>query len=437
MRLIKRSFAIIIAFITVFMLFALPLSAENTDEEFNVKAEKAIIMNMETGTVLYDKGANDIVYCGFLPRLMTCIMLVDADIPLDTVIEVHEKTKSLTPQMSSAGIVGGDEISLGDLMNAVLVCNSQEAAVAIALYLSDGDMYSFIESMNAKARQIGATDTNFANVTGYYSSSTLSYTTAKDAAKISCYALSLDYILERSNLRYANLSINGKTKKVYAKNSLVDSASEYYYKKASGLALHGDANVGSSMVSMTEDKNVRFVCVAISSQGIVQTYTDMKDMLIFAINEYKYFTVVNKNAPVKEIPVILGKDRDYVVVATDKEISISLPKSSDMSSIQNVVSLPEELTAPVKKGEIIGTMTVFYDGEEIGTVNLIAQTNIDLDVVAQYTKHITDFFSNKYFWATAITLFLIVLFYIILTQMINSKKMRRAQSEKRDRINFR
>ena len=284
MKLSKRIFAILIAFITVLTLFTLCVSAEGEEEEFDVTAEKAIIMNMETGTVLYEKGSKDIVFCGFLPRLMTCIMLVDSGIPLDTVIEVHEKTKSLTPQMSSAGIVGGDEVSLGDLMNAVLVCNSQEAAVAIALYLSDGDIYSFIDKMNAKAREIGANDTNFANVTGYYSSSPLSYTTARDAAKISCYALSLDYILERSNLRYANLTVNGKTKKVYSRNSLVDSASDYYYRKASGLALHGDALVGSSMVSMTEDKNVRFVCVAISSQGIVQTYADMKEMLIFAIN---------------------------------------------------------------------------------------------------------------------------------------------------------
>lgn len=433
----RRFFAAIAAFIICLSVILVPFSAEQTEEGLQIVAEKGIIVNMETGTVLFDKGANDIVFCGFLPRLMTCILLVESGIPLDTVITVHEKTKSLTPQMSSAGIVGGDRISLGDLMNAVLVCNSQEAAVAIALHLSGGDMYSFYQRMNAKAQSLGATSTNFANVTGYYSGSALNYTTPHDAALIACHALSLDYIIERANLRYADLRVNGKTKKVYTRNSLIDSSSTYYYRRASGLALYGDANVGSSMVSMTEDKGVRFVCVAISSSGISQTYADMKEMLVFAINEYQYFTIVQKNAPVREIPVQLGKNRDYVVVTTDKEIAISLPKSADMKDVQNIVDIPSELTAPIRKGDVIGKMTVMYDGQFVGEVNLIAQTTIELDVVAQYTKYITDFFSNKYFIATAITLLLIIVFYIILAQLVNSKKKRRAQSENRTRVKFR
>ncbi len=433
----RRFFAAVAAFIICLSVISVPFSAEQTEEGLQIVAEKGIIVNMETGTVLFDKGANDIVFCGFLPRLMTCILLVESGIPLDTVITVHEKTKSLTPQMSSAGIVGGDKISLGDLMNAVLVCNSQEAAVAIALHLSGGDIYSFYQKMNAKAQSLGATSTNFANVTGYYSGSALNYTTPRDAALIACHALSLDYIIERANLRYADLKVNGKTKKVYTRNSLIDSGSTYYYRRASGLALYGDANVGSSMVSMTEDKGVRFVCVAISSSGISQTYADMKEMLIFAINEYQYFTIVQKNAPIREIPVQLGKNRDYVVVATDAEIAISLPKSADMAEVQNIVDIPTELTAPIKKGEIIGKMTVMYGGKLVGEVNLIAQTTIELDVVAQYTKYITDFFSNKYFIATVITLLLIIVFYIVLAQLVNSKKKRRAQSESRDRVKFR
>jgi D-alanyl-D-alanine carboxypeptidase (penicillin-binding protein 5/6) len=231
--------------------------------------------------------------------------------------------------------------------------------------------------------------------------------------------------------------VNGRTRKIYTNNSLIDSGSSLYYRRASGLALYGDVNVGSSMVSMIEDKGVRFVCVAVSSSSVTQTYADMKEMLVFAINEYQYFTIVQKNAPVREIPVALGKNRDYLIVTTDKEIAISLPKSADMKDVQNIVDIPYELTAPIKKGEVIGKMTVMYGGELVGEVNLIAQTTIELDVVAQYTKYITDFFSNKYFIATAITLLLIIVFYIVLTQLVNSKKKRKAQSESRSRVKFR
>lgn len=423
--------------VILFSVFGIPIiAAEDTEDDLVILAEHGLIVELDTDTVIYEKAADELVFCGFLPRLMTCILLVEADRPLDTLITVHSKTNSLTPQVSSANIHSGDLITLGDLMNAVLVANSQEAAVAIALYLSDGDINDFLKTMNSRAAQLGATSTVFRNVTGYYSKSDLSLTTVSDISIIACHAISLDYILNKSNQRYVDLTVNGKTRKIYTKNNLIDSGTTTYMKQASGLAISGTQEAGSAMVSMISDKNLKFVSVAVSSSSVSSIYTDITAMLKYSLNEYKVYTVIKKNEPYKEIKVLYGKDRDYITVAPNNDIYVSLPRRADESDIVvDIQGVPDTVEAPVTKGDVIGTLEISYNGRT-QTVDLIAQTGVDIDLVDQFSEQLKSFFSNRYFWATIIILILLIIFYIILVYLANTKKRRRQQSEKKDRIKF-
>ena len=96
MSTFKRIWAVVTALIICISVFSLSFAGAEGESPLEIVAEKGVILNMESGVVLYDKGSNDVVFCGFLPRLMTCILLVESGYPLDTMITVHEKTKSLT-----------------------------------------------------------------------------------------------------------------------------------------------------------------------------------------------------------------------------------------------------------------------------------------------------------------------------------------------------
>lgn len=412
--------------------------SENAEDNENltVMSERAIILNVDTGTILYSKDVDSQVFCGFLPRLMTSILIVESDIDLNTKITIESNVLKLTPQISSANLSPGEEISLGDLLNCILIGNSQEAAVAAALYLSNNDLDSFIAKMNTRAADLGAVNTYFTNVTGYYSEQSPMTTTARDVSKIVAHALTLNYIIERSDISFVNLIVDNEKRPLFTRNALIDSGSSNYCKIATGLAVYADTRIGSSMASITIDKNMRFISIAITSYDIDTLYADIKNMLDFSKKEYSFQTLIKMNTPVKEIKVTLGKDRDHLMLVAEKNIEASIPRSIPLENIEKIINAPEEIEAPVKKGTILGSLILEYNGTVYGSTNLLAQSSIDLDIVESYTEKISVLFSNKYLWAVIITVSLFILLYIIIVFIINRKKIKNQNRNKRDRIKF-
>ncbi|MDF2686216.1 MAG: D-alanyl-D-alanine carboxypeptidase [Clostridia bacterium] len=406
------------------------------DDNLTVMSEQAIIQNIDTGTILYSKNVDNQVFCGFLPRLMTSILIIESEIDLKTEVTIADNVLKLTPQISSANLSPGEKISLGDLLNCILIGNSQEAAVAAALYLSNGDIDSFIVNMNTRASELGATNTYFTNVTGYYSEQSLMTTTTRDTSKIVAHALTLNYLIEKSDITFVNLIVDGEKRPLFTRNAIIDSGSSNYQQKATGLAVYADSRIGSSMASMTIDKNMRFITIAITSFDIGTLYTDIKNMLDFSIKEYSYQTLIKMNTPIKEIKVTLGKDRDHLMLVAEKSIEASMPRSIPIESIEKIINAPEEIEAPIKKGTVLGSLILEYNGTIYGSTNLLAQSSVDLDIVESYTIKISSLFTNKYLWAVIFTVSLFILLYIIIAFIMNRKKIKKQNRNKRDRIKF-
>ena len=192
----KKISAFFLALVLTVCLFTLPISAEELSAE--TASDGSVLYNVQTQTFLVEKNADDEIFCGFLPRLVLAIMLTESKADLEEVIAVPSGTRAQTPQFSSADLKDGDKISLGDLISAMLIGNSQEASVAVALYMSDGNLSSIIAQMNEKAKTVGAENTVFTNVTGYNDRQNPAKTTLRDVVKICTYALTVDGILDRS-----------------------------------------------------------------------------------------------------------------------------------------------------------------------------------------------------------------------------------------------
>lgn len=434
----KKLFSAVL--VIIFILTVFPLSAfadegdEQKEEPFSVQSPVAVIVNADTGTELYGKNADSTFFCGFLPRIMTCIMLVESGLDLQTEIVLTKEMMANTHDKSSADLRSGDKISLYDLMQSAIVANSQEACIAIAVTLA-GSVTDFVVDMNLRARDLGAENTTFTNVTGQYSTTSKQVTTAHDIVKICSHILTLDYIEDISNKRYTEITVNGRNRSLYTKNFLVDKNSQYYSKKASGLAISGSNISGYSLVSIAVDKTMRIVCFAMNYDSLSTLYAEMAEMITFSLNEYSYRTLIQKNAPVLEVPVVYGKERDSITLVAEKTLTASMPSSVPDSSIEKELVVPDSVDAPISKGTVLGSVTYSYDGRVYGTTNLIAQTDISLDVVESYSDAINEFFSNKYLLATVATVVVVVVFYSIVLYVMNRKKMKKEQSKKRDRIN--
>lgn len=430
----NRCFSFLLIFTLVFSLLAVPVCAEGEDPNaLEVGAEHAIIFNADSGYELYTKNPDDYVYCAFLPRLMTCILLVESGVSLETQVTITSDMLKNTPEKSSANLASGHVVSLRDLMKCVLVANSQECAVAIATTLAGG-VNEFVAQMNLRAAELGAEKTTFTNVTGYYTSGTRQLTTLRDIAKIITHALSLDYIEDYSDSRLIEFSVGSSRRTMYTKNLLIDPNSAYYSKRATGLAISGNAEQGFALASIAVNKNMRLVSIAIGTESFASIFSDVAEMLTFSVNEYAFRTIIQANSPVTEIEVILGKDRDYVTSVAEKALEVSMPQSVPDTDILCVYNVPESIQAPIVKGQKIGTAEYYYDGKLLGSVELLAQTDVALDIVGQYTGYISDFFRNPYVWTVIIIILIITVGYTVVVFLANKKRIREELRKKRDRV---
>lgn len=430
----KRILAAFMAIVIFFSILSINAAAEEPSAE--TSSDSSVLYNLQTKSFIVEKNADDEIFCGFLPRLMICVLLVESGEDLETEITVAENTRKNTPQYSSADIKDGERISLGDLMNAVLVGNSQEASVALAFHLSeDGTLESVIKKINEKAEIIGAENTVFTNVTGYYDSSNPGKTTARDVAIICSYAIELDYILDRSDITFTMLTVDGVTRPLYTRNSMIESASSYYYRRATGLGVSGDTNGGYSAASTILNNNSRFLAVNFSKTGLGYVLTDTVNLLKYALEAYEIREIVAKNAPVTEVEVRLGRDADYAVLYAENSVTASLPKSAeDEDIVLQFEDFASQITAPVEPGDSYGFAVYYYNDTEVGRTRLIARTTINLDLIAYYSDEIGNLFKNPLLWAAIIVVIILLVTYLIMSNISKSNKNKDEKIRRKNRI---
>lgn len=431
---LKKNVAFLLALVLLFGLFSpITLFAETAIE---TSSDCSVLYNVQTETFLIEKNADEIISCGFLPRLLLAVMLTESNADLNEVIEIPSGTRANTPQYSSADLKDGDKISLGDLISAMLVGNSQEAAIAVALYLSEsGSLSDIISQMNEKAKEIGAKNTIFTNVTGYYDRQNPSKTTLRDVTVICTYAISVDGILDRSDIAYTLLTVNGVTRPLYTRNSMIESSSDYYYKRATGLAVSGDTRGGFTAASTVLNNNSRFIAINYSKTGLGSVLVDTVNMLKYSLEAYEIKTLAKKNDPITEIPVSLGKNSDFAVLYAESDVKVSLPKTVEDDEVEvKFEELPENVKAPISAGDAFGYAVYTYNGVEIGRTALIARSSIDLDLIAHYTDEIATLFKNPLFWIAIVVVVLLLIIYLMLSTISKRNRNKDEKIKKKRRV---
>ncbi len=423
----KQSFrlrlgAILFAF--VFLLGSVSFFGEETEpkeEEPKISGEYAVIFNADdAGEILYGKNETKQVYCGFLPRVMTCLLIAQSG-KLDETIKINQGMLVNTPQKSTARLKAGDVISYRDLLTCICVVNSQEAAVSAATALA-GDLKTFVQQMNDKAKELGATKTVFTNVTGNFVSNTKQITTLADCAKIISAALQEEIIAEAAALRTAKITVNGESRKLYTKNMLIEPTGKNYDSAAKGLFIYSQDASNSSIATCRKDSERNIVSMTVTTKGLEAVYQDAGVLLKYSQNRYVSRTLLTKGSSLQEITVKNGKDVDFVVLAAAEDVTALIPKIYGDQKATMTFDLPQSVEAPIEKGTVLGTVTVSCGGKEYGTVELKAQANVELDYFELYSSKMMKFFSNPWLWIVLVGLLFIVVGYAFFAYRLNNPK---------------
>lgn len=438
----KKIFSFTIIFILIFT-FIIPQTAVNAvtfDIDFDTNTESLYLVNMDTNTPIYDKNANKKTAPGAITKIMTYIIVSEQIEDFEnTKITVKQDVINLLLGSGSAlsGMKDGEEVTVMQLLYCLMVSAGNDAALILADYIGNGDINKFVDMMNDKASELGCTNTNFANPHGLYDEN--NYSTAEDIYKIANYALSLPYFNEIVNTKFKYVFDDNRY--IVTTNYMIDRnrGGEYYYKYASGIKAGSDGNKSGYCVVSTAEKNgYSYMCIALGadttdSEGNTlpnEAMLESAELYEWAFKELDIRSLINTKNSLCEISVELAWNKDTLLLLPENGFSMLLPSYINSSSVDYVVNAPESVKAPIKEGDVLGTVTLKYGDEELTVINLIASETIEKSNLLYCKEYFMNIVTSVWFTLIVGLAILIIIAYVIIAAIYNRRNRNKRNKNK-------
>lgn len=391
------------------MLLIISVQTISFADEVSIKSKAAILVEVSTGRILYEKNSTEKMWPASTTKIMTAILTIEK-CNLDDIVTVSETAISNIPSgYVTCDLQVGEEISVKDLLNALMIVSANDAAYVLAEHVG-GSVVEFADLMNQKARELGCTGTHFVNPNGVHDDR--HYSTAYDLYLIATYAMKNPTFRELVAQTEAVLPITNKypneDRILKTTNALINPESTNYYRNAIGIKTGYTSQAGNCLVSETSRDGLEFIAVVLNGDR----FPDSVKLFDYAYDNFTLTKVKEKNTVVDTIEIENAtKETKMLDLLIDESITVINNKSIDVDQIIPEIKLKEELLAPIKSGEEIGTIKYKVDDIEY-TANLVAST----DVEEQTYYNVAIFIG---------IVLLLIAFLILSTRRKNRKKKRR------------
>ena len=352
-----------------------------------------ILMDQNSGKILYSKNANTKMYPASTTKIMTAILTLE-NCKLDEVATAsHNAVYSIPYSYSVATIQEGEELTIEQLLNVLLIPSANDAAVVLAEHIA-GSVEAFAEMMNNKAVEIGCKNTHFVNPNGIHNED--HYSTAYDLALMGQYAMKFDVfrsIVSKTSYALPATAKYDKEDRLFnttndlIKKNYSSSPRNYYYEYATG-AKTGYTDAAKSCIVATATKNdVSLIAVVLhdstTDEGLSQRALDCKALFEYGFNNYSEKTIVNKTDVAKQITVENAtKETENLDLLYEDSLEGLIPNNVDISTYTPNIKLSDNISAPIFEGTKLGTATFDIDGFSY-TCDLIASHTV---YKSNYTK---------------------------------------------------
>ena len=424
--MIKKIFCICFSAFLLFSSTIVPAFAY-TPTNFDVSAEGAMLVSMDTGDVLYTKNIHKKFYPASLTKIMTALLLLEntTDLDVETITVSEYAVKSLLGTDSSiGGFKVGEQMTARQMLYNLLLSSANDGAIAIAEHIA-GSQDAFIEMMNERAAELGMNDTHFVNPHGLYNPD--HYTTPYDMYLLTTEALKNSVFKEIvATKRYTMPATNMNVAKTLSNsNMLIDSSTVHYYQYATGVKTGFTDEAGRCLISTATKDGYSYLCILMKCPNNLTRieFGDTKNLFEWAFNDFEYKSVVNTDSIVGEEKVGLAWDVDHVSLVPESNFCSVIPSKADSSTVTlDVVLNSETIDAPVAKGQVLGTAKVMFAGEEIGTVRVVAAESVQRSKVLYGLRLLKDAMNTV--WARLIIAILVVaiIIFIISCIVMNMKR---------------
>ena len=345
----RRFFALFLVLGLLVSLLSVPASAF---EEIDVDARAALLVEKETGEILYEKNAHEKNYPASITKLTVALLVFEAidagQLSLDQPITARESAfEGLSIYGSTAGIKVGEVLTVEQLLQCMLIVSANEACNILAeAVCGEGNISQFVQRMNERAAALGCENTHYINTSGLHDPD--HYTTAWDIYLITRALMPYEKFMEICNSKSAEIAETDHNQRhvLHSTNRLISNWRElgYLYRDAQGI------KTGSN----------------------------------------------------------------YVVAHPAESITRMLPTELDLSALTRDITLPDSVDAPIAAGDELGEMTVSYNGTVYGTVKLLALSDVSASWLLVARRDVADFLSRTVVRIVLVVLLLLILAFLFL-----------------------
>ena len=339
-------------------------------------ATSAYVFDADTGRVFYEKNADTKRAMASTTKIATAITVIENVADLDAIVKVDKRAVGI--EGTSIYLRAGEELSVRDLLYGLMLRSGNDAAVALAIYTA-GSVDEFATLMNKTAELAGAENTHFANPHGLDDPD--HYTTAKDLARITAYALKnpdFAQIVSTKNIKIP--SSEEGVRFLANKNRLLSSL-----EGCIGVKTGYTSKAGRCLVSAVERDGLRVVCVVLNCGPM---FEESAEMLNEVCEKYKSFEILAPYQYIRDIPIENG-DVSSIQVYSKEGLRLTLT-DKEHADIHITYDLPEILSAPVKSNEVVGEVQVYYGKHLIFSEKVYTINEIDSKLLKDKVKDIID-----------------------------------------------
>lgn len=366
----KRTLSIVISLLLT-LTFVIPsVSAEEQASQLVDNVRSAILIERDTGAVLYEKNSNEQLPPASMTKIMTMLLIMEA---LDQgKLDMNEKIRTSEYAASMGGsqifLEPGEEMTTKEMLKGIAIGSANDASVAMAERIA-GSEGAFVEMMNKKAKELGLKHTKFQNTTGLPGED--HFSTAHDMAMMAKELLKYqditkftgtyeDYLREKTDKKFWLVNTNKLVR---------------FYPGVDGLKTGFTSDALYCLTATAQKDGMRVIAVVFGAPTSKERNAQVTKMLDYAFSQYKTHPIYKRNKVIGEVKVSKGNKKKIDVV-TSEPISVLTKKGENINDVEKQIVIEKKIKAPVNKGDRVGTFKLISKGKVVVESPLVANDSV-------------------------------------------------------------
>ena len=367
--------------VLLLLLFLLPLNVFSKEDTFDT-ARSSIVMDLDSGRVLYENNADEERLIASITKIMTCIIAIEEG-DLDKEIEAEEEI--LKMYGTSIYLELNEKMKLIDLLYGLMLRSGNDASVVIAKAVA-GSEDKFVKMMNDRAKELGLQDTNFKNSHGLDEAN--HYSTAYDMAIIAKELSKHEKVFEFTSI-YEDYLRKGTDRSFWLVNT---NKLVRFYKGVDGLKTGYTSEAGFCLTATANINGMRIIAVVMGEPDSDTRNKEVSSIFDYVYAQYGLNKVIDTNTVVKEVAVEKGK-QEYVGVVPKEDVTDLYNKNDGIGEFTYDIKV-DSIKAPISKGDVVGQLTLMENNNIIKTIDLTVNDDVEkANIFELYIRYLKQVFN--------------------------------------------